>query len=136
MIQWRAFIGSSYIRQYAEDWTLERMLEHTRNALAFAQKHNLPVMYVTEDTSRAHPDTIRALYTAALAPFLRDLAALEAERPAPKAALSTFIALLYRAYDDKGLFLGVATASDCDAKGATLTALRLMTPSTLMPENP
>ncbi len=34
----------------------------------------------------------------------------------------------YRTYDDRGMFLGVATASDCDAKGATLTALRLMTP--------
>jgi len=61
-----AFIGSSYIRQYAEDWTVELMLEHTRNALSFAQKHNLPVMYVTEDTSRAHPDTIKALYTTAM----------------------------------------------------------------------
>ncbi len=61
-----AFIGSSYIRQYAEDWTLERMLQNTRDALSFAQKHNLPVMYVTEDTTRAMPDTIRALYSTAI----------------------------------------------------------------------
>jgi 2-isopropylmalate synthase len=61
-----AFIGSSAIRQYAEDWTLERMLEHTRAALSFARDHDLPVMYVTEDTTRAHPDTIRALYGAAM----------------------------------------------------------------------
>jgi 2-isopropylmalate synthase len=61
-----AFIGSSYIRQYAEDWTLERMLQNTREALSFAQQNNLPVMYVTEDTTRARPETIKALYTAAI----------------------------------------------------------------------
>ena len=61
-----AFIGSSYIRQYAEDWTLERMLQNTREALRFARDHQLPVMYVTEDTTRAKPDTIRALYSEAI----------------------------------------------------------------------
>ena len=61
-----AFIGSSTIRQYAEDWTLDQMLEHTRKALQFCRDHDLPVMYVTEDTSRAFPDTIRALYTEAI----------------------------------------------------------------------
>ncbi len=61
-----AFIGSSKIRSYAEDWGLDIMLEHTRAALEFCQKENLPVMYVTEDTTRAHPDTVRALYTAAI----------------------------------------------------------------------
>lgn len=61
-----AFIGSSYIRQYAEDWTLERMLQNTRDALSFAQRHNLPVMYVTEDTTRAMPQTVRALYSEAI----------------------------------------------------------------------
>lgn len=61
-----AFIGSSYIRQYAEDWTLDRMLQNTREALTFAQKHNLPVMYVTEDTTRARPETVKALYSTAI----------------------------------------------------------------------
>ena len=61
-----AFIGSSAIRQYAEDWTLEHMLKHTRDSLTFARDHDLPIMYVTEDTTRAHPDTLRALYTEAI----------------------------------------------------------------------
>lgn len=60
------FIGSSPIRQYAENWTLEMMLEHSRKAVSFAVKHGLPVMYVTEDTTRAQPETIRTLYTAAI----------------------------------------------------------------------
>ncbi|NUN51111.1 MAG: 2-isopropylmalate synthase [Candidatus Brocadiae bacterium] len=60
------FIGSSPIRQYAENWTLDMMLENTTRAVSFAVKHGLPVMYVTEDTTRAHPDTLRALYGAAI----------------------------------------------------------------------
>ncbi|MCB9882420.1 MAG: 2-isopropylmalate synthase [Planctomycetes bacterium] len=61
-----AFIGSSTIRQYAEGWQLDTLLGHTRAALEFAQSHQLPVMYVTEDTSRAHPESLRALYSLAI----------------------------------------------------------------------
>ena len=60
------FIGSSPIRQYAESWSLEMMLTATEDAVKFAVSNGLPVMYVTEDTSRATPDTIRALYSAAI----------------------------------------------------------------------
>jgi 2-isopropylmalate synthase len=60
------FIGSSPIRQYAEGWSVEMMLTATEDAVKFAASHGLPVMYVTEDTTRAHPDTIRALYLAAI----------------------------------------------------------------------
>ncbi len=60
------FIGSSPIRQYAEGWSLEMMLTATEDAVKFAAAHGLPVMYVTEDTTRAHPDTIRALYKTAI----------------------------------------------------------------------
>ncbi|MEM7164448.1 MAG: LeuA family protein [Planctomycetota bacterium] len=60
------FIGSSPIRQYTEGWTLEQMLEHTVNASKLCAREGLEQMYVTEDTTRAHPDTLRALYTAAI----------------------------------------------------------------------
>jgi 2-isopropylmalate synthase len=60
------FIGSSPIRQYAEDWTLERMLKATEDAVRFAVGEGLSVMYVTEDTTRARPETLRALYTLAI----------------------------------------------------------------------
>ena len=61
------FIGSSPIRQYAEDWTLERMLRASEEAVTYAVRHGLPVMYVTEDTTRANPETLKALYGAAIA---------------------------------------------------------------------
>src|SRR3990172_2485270 len=61
-----AFIGSSPIRQYAEGWTLDQLLRLTEDAVAFAVKEGLPVMYVTEDTTRADPETLRRLYSAAI----------------------------------------------------------------------
>src|SRR5580765_1277009 len=60
------FIGSSPIRQYAENWTLETMLAHTEDAVSYAVENGLPVMYVTEDTVRAQPATLRALFLTAI----------------------------------------------------------------------
>lgn len=66
-IEAATFIGSSPIRQYAEGWSIEMMLTATEDAVSFATSHGLPVMYVTEDTTRAHPDTVKALYKTAIA---------------------------------------------------------------------
>ncbi|MGI8565160.1 MAG: LeuA family protein [Pyrinomonadaceae bacterium] len=60
------FIGSSPVRFYAEDWTLDKLLKLTEDAVTFAVGEGLPVMYVTEDTTRADPETIRSLYTTAI----------------------------------------------------------------------
>jgi 2-isopropylmalate synthase len=65
-IEAATFIGSSPIRQYAEDWTLEKMLRASEAAVTFAVSHGLPVMFVTEDTTRAKPQTIHALYANAI----------------------------------------------------------------------
>jgi 2-isopropylmalate synthase len=61
-----AFIGSSPIRQFAEGWDFEQMLKLSREAVSFAVKNGLPCMFVTEDTTRAKPDDVRRLYTAAI----------------------------------------------------------------------
>jgi 2-isopropylmalate synthase len=42
------------------------MLSLSREAVAFATGEGLPCMFVTEDTTRAHPDTVRALYETAI----------------------------------------------------------------------
>lgn len=60
------FIGSSPLRQYAEAWTLDQLLKLSEEAITFAVKEGLSVMYVTEDTTRADPDTLRALYATAI----------------------------------------------------------------------
>src|SRR6266568_3825766 len=59
-------IGSSPMRQYAEDWTLDHIVQSTVEAVTYAVKHGLPVMYVTEDTTRAKPEALKALYGAAI----------------------------------------------------------------------
>ncbi|WP_425154191.1 LeuA family protein [Candidatus Palauibacter sp.] len=60
------FIGSSPIRQYAEDWDVERILDATRGAIEFAVSEGLDVMYVTEDTTRSRPRTLARLFSAAV----------------------------------------------------------------------
>jgi 2-isopropylmalate synthase len=60
------FIGSSPIRQYAEDWTVDYLQRCTEEAVGFAVRQGLRVMYVTEDTTRSDPDTLRRLFTTAI----------------------------------------------------------------------
>ena len=65
-IECGAFIGSSPLRQYVEGWGLDRLLRLTEEAIRFAVGEGLTVMYVTEDTTRANPDTLRQLYSTAI----------------------------------------------------------------------
>ncbi len=61
-----AFIGSSPIRQFAENWDIKDMLKLSKEAIEFCSKNDLPSMFVTEDTTRANPENVRALYTTAI----------------------------------------------------------------------
>lgn len=61
-----AFLGSSPIRMSVEGWDLDHLVGLARNAIAFCRRHNVPVMMVTEDTTRAQPDHLKAIYGAAL----------------------------------------------------------------------
>ncbi|HEX8155652.1 MAG TPA: 2-isopropylmalate synthase, partial [Thermoanaerobaculia bacterium] len=49
------FIGSSPIRQFSEEWELDWIVKQSVKAVALAVREGLPVMYVTEDTTRAKP---------------------------------------------------------------------------------
>jgi 2-isopropylmalate synthase len=60
------FIGSSPIRQFAEEWDLDWIIAQSAKAVRFATGNGIPVMYVTEDTTRATPEAIEKLYTAAI----------------------------------------------------------------------
>jgi 2-isopropylmalate synthase len=65
-IEIAAFIGSSPIRQYAEGWNIGQMVKLTQDAVALGVKNGCPVNYVTEDTTRAKPEDLKALYGAAI----------------------------------------------------------------------
>jgi len=61
-----AFIGSSPIRQLAEDWDLEMILKRSSEAIDVGVKAGLPVVYVTEDTTRSRPDVLATLFRMAI----------------------------------------------------------------------
>ena len=60
------FIGSSPIRQYAEDWDLPRMLQLSADAIDLGRRHDLPVAYVTEDTTRSRPEILHRMFSTAV----------------------------------------------------------------------
>ena len=65
-IEVMCFIGSSPIRQYAEDWDLSRLLALSASAIDLARRYSLPVAYVTEDTTRSRPDVLTRLFSNAV----------------------------------------------------------------------
>lgn len=60
------FIGSSPIRQYAEEWNVDTLLKRSEEAISFAVKEGLSVAYVTEDTTRSDPRTLDRLFRHAI----------------------------------------------------------------------
>ncbi|MBF54688.1 MAG: 2-isopropylmalate synthase [Euryarchaeota archaeon] len=65
-IQASAFLGTSPIRQYAEGWTMEKLLSTMEKAVSFAVENDVPVMFVTEDTTRSNPEDIKNIYQRAM----------------------------------------------------------------------
>jgi isopropylmalate/homocitrate/citramalate synthase len=126
-----AFIGSSPIRQYTEGWTLDFLKKTTEDAITFAVKEGLKVMYVTEDTTRADPESIRALYaTAVRAGASRLCVADTVGHATPNGAtavvhfvtgvtreLGVDVGIDWHGHDDRGF--GVASALAAVTAGAT-----------------
>ncbi len=132
------FIGSSPIRQYAEGWQLAEMLELTRKAVSFTVEHDLPCMFVTEDTTRARPEHIRALYTTAIEAGAQRICICDTcghATPEGTRALVTFVLELVRAlgvdvgidwhgHRDRGLGLvNAIAAAEAGASRIHATAL-------------
>ncbi len=65
-IEAATFLGSSPIRRLVEDWTVDHLERTTEKAVKFAVENGLPVMYVTEDTIRTDPSTVKRLYSTAI----------------------------------------------------------------------
>jgi isopropylmalate/homocitrate/citramalate synthase len=65
-IEAATFLGSSPIRRFVEGWTIEYLEQTTEEAVNFAAQAGLPVMYVTEDTIRTDPFTVKKLYSTAI----------------------------------------------------------------------
>ena len=65
-IEAATFLGSSPIRRYTEGWTDDFLLQTTEKAVKYTVSLGLNSMYVTEDTSRCDPETVKRLYSTAI----------------------------------------------------------------------
>ena len=65
-IQASAFLGTSPIRQYTEGWTKQKLISTMEKAVSYPVENDVPVMFVTEDTTRSNPDDVRAIYQRAM----------------------------------------------------------------------
>ena len=65
-IQASAFLGTSPIRQFTEGWTMDKLLSTMEKAVGFAVENDVPVMFVTEDTTRSKPEDIKQIYDRAM----------------------------------------------------------------------
>ena len=65
-IQASAFLGTSPIRQFTEGWTIEKLLSTMETAVSFAVENDVPVMFVTEDTTRSKPKDVKMIYQRAM----------------------------------------------------------------------
>src|SRR5437588_2394893 len=126
-----AFIGSSPIRQYAEEWDLAFIEKQSVEAIRFAVAQNLSVTYVTEDTTRSKPEDLRRLFLSAIEAGARRLCLCDTvghATPEGAAALVKFasrvvkesdveVGLDWHGHNDRGLALANALAAG--AAGAT-----------------
>src|SRR3954462_10280105 len=117
-----AFIGSSPIRQYAEEWDLSFIEQQSVAAISFAVRQGLQVTYVTEDTTRSKPDDLRRLFRSAIEAGARRLCLCDTvghATPDGAAALVRFardvagpgIGLDWHGHNDRGLALANALAA-------------------------
>jgi 2-isopropylmalate synthase len=101
------FIGSSPIRQYAEDWTLDYLQKSTDEAISFAVREGLSVMYVTEDTTRAAPETLRRLYTTAIRAGASRLCIADTVGHATPAGAASVVRFVGRIIREAGVEAGI-----------------------------
>ena len=120
-----AFIGSSPIRQFAEEWDLAFIEKQSVEAISFAVAQGLSVAYVTEDTTRSRPEDLRRLFLAAIEAGARRLCLCDTcghATPAGARALVQFaaavvresgeeVALDWHGHNDRGLALANALAA-------------------------
>jgi len=121
------FIGSSPIRQYAENWTEDVMLRHTEEAVTYAVENGLPVMYVTEDTVRAHPETLRRLFLTAIRCGAKRLCLCDTVGHATPAGAANLVRFAAEIVRESGAAVGLDWHGHCDRGLAvvnTLAAIR------------
>jgi 2-isopropylmalate synthase len=120
------FIGSSPIRQYAEDWPLDKLQQLTEKAVSFAVKQGLPVMYVTEDTTRADPESLRRLYSTAIRAGAKRLCIADTVGHATPAGARAVTRFVQSIVDECGGGVGIDWHGHRDRDFAVINSLAAM----------
>jgi len=120
------FIGSSPIRQYAEDWPLDKLQRLSEEAVTFAVKEGLPVMFVTEDTTRADPASLRALYTTAIRAGASRLCIADTVGHATPPGARAVVRFVQRVVDECGGGIGIDWHGHRDRDLAVVNSLAAM----------
>ncbi|EDM74135.1 2-isopropylmalate synthase/homocitrate synthase family protein [Plesiocystis pacifica SIR-1] len=61
-----AFLGSSPIRLFTENWSIQTLLDRTRSSAELCRKRGLEMCFVTEDTTRSTPQVLNQLFSCAV----------------------------------------------------------------------
>ncbi len=116
------FVGASPIRFFVEGWTLDDVLRRAERCVRTAVAHGAPVTFVTEDTTRSHPDDLKRIVSAAVHAGARRVCVADTvghATPAGAARIVRFVAEVIRAAGGEGVGLdwhghndrGLATAN-------------------------
>jgi 2-isopropylmalate synthase len=65
-VEGHAFVGASALRARVEGWERAVLQKRTAEAIETLVRAGLPAVFVTEDTTRSEPETLRALFATAL----------------------------------------------------------------------
>ena len=120
------FIGSSPIRQYAEDWSLDKLLRLTDEAVRLAVSEGLPVLYVTEDTTRADPESLRKLYSTAIRAGARRVCIADTVGHATPAGAAAVVRFVRSVIDECGGGVGIDWHGHRDRDLAVVNSLAAM----------
>ncbi|HLG59694.1 MAG TPA: LeuA family protein [Vicinamibacterales bacterium] len=117
------FIGSSPIRIYAEDWTIDYLLRCTEEAVGFGVRQGLKMMYVTEDTTRSDPDTLRRLFETAINAGASRLCIADTVGHATPAGARAVVRFAKRVVDASGADVGIDWHGHRDRDMGTINSL-------------
>ena len=120
------FIGSSPLRQYAEGWGIDQLLKLTEEAIAFAVGEGLTVMYVTEDTTRADPETLRRLYSTAIRAGARRICVADTVGHATPIGAAAVVRFVAQVVEECGGSVGIDWHGHRDRDFAVINSLAAM----------
>ena len=122
-IECGCFIGSSPIRQYAEDWTVDYLQRCTEEAIGFGVRQGLKMMYVTEDTTRSDPDTLRRLFRTAINAGAHRVCIADTVGHATPAGARAVVRFVKRVVEETGAEVGIDWHGHRDRDMGTINSL-------------